>query len=192
MAEPAWEQGGQAFADEAAGSHIYDVAKFIKGVRKVLNSDAFAAVAADDEAARVSLLFDPFDDVLGFKPYTSALSRYCSLNLESLQKHGTLEFRRFHGSCDPRAISHWAAFCVAFVESARHTSSSSLFARVFLCGQQHDGAAAADADEDGDFDEGLEALRVAQETASVEELVERLGSALDRSTIDFLLQDALG
>ena len=36
------------------------------------------------------------------------LGRYCSLNLLSVVKHGTVEFRRLHGTLDGELIVQWA------------------------------------------------------------------------------------
>ena len=69
----------------------------------------------------------PQEHTGGWRQFRHVLTRYCSLNLESIAKHGTLEVRRFHGTCDPLAIAHWAAFSVAFVETFRSSEMVSRY-----------------------------------------------------------------
>ena len=170
--EPAWEQGGAAFEEEP--HHSYDVPSFVRGVHAALRSALWHEHGRKgDEAGRVAFLFS--SEYEGpFMPFKASLTRYCSLNLESIAKHGTLEMRRYNGTCDPLTIAHWAAFCVAFVETAKG-SPSGLLQAVF------DAPSASD---------GLEALRRAQETATPEELVTMMAGHLDPATIRYLLEDA--
>ena len=79
--------------------------------------------------------------------------------------------RRFHGTCDPLAMAHWAAFCVSFVEAFR---SSDLVARVF----------------DVPLAQGLATMRTAQEAATPAELIQRMAGHLDPASIAFLMEDA--
>lgn len=171
--EAAWEQGGRAFTDEAAnhGHHIYDVPKFLEGVHAAMRGPEWGAL---DEAGRVALLFHMEDEVSGFRPFKMALSRNCSLNLEAIQRHGTLEARRFGGSCDPRVISHYAGFVVSFVECFR---TSSLLASVV---------------DTPSFADGLTALQTAQEAATVDGLATEMASrGFDVGwSLEFLLEDA--
>jgi len=41
--------------------------------------------------------------------------RYFKLNLHSLEKHGTLEFRQMHGTLNPILVKNWVTICVSFV-----------------------------------------------------------------------------
>jgi hypothetical protein len=42
--------------------------------------------------------------------------RYKKLNLESLQKHGTLEFRHMNGTLNPVIVTNWIKICTSFVD----------------------------------------------------------------------------
>ena len=179
MGEAAWSQGGEEFREEPSAQRRYNVREFIAGAHAEMRS---AEWRLRDVAGQVALLFDPAeyadesDGGVGgaFKPFKAALTRYCSLNLESIAKHGTLEFRRFHGTCDAAVIAHWASFCVSFVEAFR---SSELVAHVF----------------DAPLEEGLALLEAAQEAATVGELERRMADSVrgwDASTIRFLIEDA--
>lgn len=44
--------------------------------------------------------------------------RYHKLNLESLGRHGTIEFRHHSGTVDAEKLANWAELCVRFVEIA--------------------------------------------------------------------------
>lgn len=103
--------------------------------------------------------------------FKSALTRYTSLNLDAISRHGTIEMRRFHGSPDPLTLAHYAAFCVGFVEASR---TSPWADRLFKS------APAV----------GLAALRDAQEAATPAELARHLARHVDASTIAYLLDDA--
>ena len=115
-------------------------------------------------------LFSSTSDQSAAKP----LGRYCSLNLMALLKYGTLEFRRFHGTLNPHTLCCWTAFCVGFVE----------------CFHSHE--AAASAVFDVPLDQGLSALRAAQEHASLEELVRLMAHHVDQSVIQHLIHDCHG
>lgn len=43
-------------------------------------------------------------------------SRYCKLNLTSVMRHGTVEFRQHSGTVDADKIENWIRFCIAAVE----------------------------------------------------------------------------
>jgi hypothetical protein len=45
-------------------------------------------------------------------------SRYVKLNLRSLTRHGTIEFRHSAGTIDPNKVDHWVRFLLAFSETA--------------------------------------------------------------------------
>lgn len=47
------------------------------------------------------------------------VDRYRKLNLNSVYKHGTIEFRQHGGSINPEKIKNWVRFCVSFVEESR-------------------------------------------------------------------------
>ena len=168
--EPAWEQGGGAFEEEP--HHSYDVPAFVRGVHAAMRTARWHEhESRNDEAGKVAMLFSAEYDG-PFMPFKSCLTRYCSLNLESIAKHGTLEMRRYNGTCDPLTIAHWATFCVAFVESFR---GSTLVSQVF------DPPSAAS---------GLATLQRLQEVATPEELIQAMAGHLDPATIRYLLEDA--
>ena len=47
--------------------------------------------------------------------------RYVKLNLHSLEKHGTLEFRQMHGTLNPTLVKNWVTVCVSFVNMVLST-----------------------------------------------------------------------
>ena len=47
--------------------------------------------------------------------------RYFKLNLHSLEKHGTLEFRQMHGTLNPILVKNWVTICVSFVNMVLST-----------------------------------------------------------------------
>ena len=44
--------------------------------------------------------------------------RYFKVNLQSLNRHGTIEFRQHSGTINADTIINWASFCVGFVEAS--------------------------------------------------------------------------
>lgn len=46
-------------------------------------------------------------------------SRYFKVNLRSLIRHGTIEFRQHSGTCNPTKIAMWVKFLLAFVEASK-------------------------------------------------------------------------
>lgn len=52
-------------------------------------------------------------------------TRFSKLNLSAIRKHGTVEFRQFHGSVNPDEIIPWIVFCLNFLEEFRHKSNAS-------------------------------------------------------------------
>jgi hypothetical protein len=45
-----------------------------------------------------------------------AFDRYRTVNLESINKYGTIEFRHHHGTVEANAATAWVKFCLNFVE----------------------------------------------------------------------------
>ena len=45
--------------------------------------------------------------------------RESTVNIQSYERHGTIEFRHHSGTMDPSKIEHWVRFCVGFVESSK-------------------------------------------------------------------------
>lgn len=45
------------------------------------------------------------------------LSPRAGMNFRSLRKHGTIEFRHFPGTADPKEIESATAWCLAFVDA---------------------------------------------------------------------------
>jgi hypothetical protein len=109
--------------------------------------------------------------VFGTDSPAAGLTRYTSLNLLSVTKHGTLEARRFHGCLDGDAITHWAHFVVAFVESFH--------------GQPAEAALLA-----MPLRQALKQLQQEQERATPVALMARMGRLLDPATAQVLMADA--
>lgn len=55
--------------------------------------------------------------------------RYYKLNLHSLEKHGTLEFRQMHGTLNPTLVKNWIMVCVNFVNMI--ISTEDMFLQMF-------------------------------------------------------------
>merc|ERR1719313_2815029 len=85
----------------------WDVPTFVARVHTMLASDAFNALPEEDQIR----------ELFGDGSPVASLGRYCSLNLKSVMKYGTLEVRRFHSTTDGDLIAHWAHLCVCFVEA---------------------------------------------------------------------------
>ena len=90
---------------------LYDVPRFVREAFAVVHSDDFQALP---EAEKVERLFG--DGMSGTSP-GDHLGHYCSLNVDAIAKHGTLEFRRFHSTLDAPLMVRWAHFCTCFVEA---------------------------------------------------------------------------
>lgn len=54
------------------------------------------------------------------------LNRYTATNLQSLERHGTIEFRYFNSSVNPVRIQTYIALCVAIMDDARNGFSRSV------------------------------------------------------------------
>ena len=164
----------RAHKAEKGGADLeWDVPAFYAALHAVLgggDDNATAAFDALDDAEQVARVFGP----KGKGSPVEGLGRYCSLNLQSVDKLGTLEFRRFHGTLDGDLMVHWAYFCVAFVEAHKD-------------GEQEANMLAAATSR-----AGLEALQVAQERATVGELMENMKGLLDPRTAAVLEADAMG
>lgn len=52
-------------------------------------------------------------------------SRYYKINLQSLLRHGTIEFRQHSGTTNGSKVTNWIKFCVGFVEASRVSSANS-------------------------------------------------------------------
>ena len=101
------------------------------------------------------------------------VGRYLSLNIYALRKHGTLEFRRFHGTLDARLLVRWAHFCVCFVE-------------VFSSAPWPAALEASSADA------VLAELRATQEMATADELMRAMRGYVQPGTAAYFVGDALG
>ena len=140
-----------------------DIPAWFASIHALLRSDRFAHLDGD---AQCDALFGPDSP-------TRDLSRYCSLNLLAVAKHGTLEVRRYHGSLDGELLVHWAHLVVAFVEAFRGRDAE---ARLLAM----------------PVEDALRELRVAQERATAGELIEGLAGLVDRRTAALFLADAVG
>ena len=125
----------------------------------------------------------------------SRLGRHGSLNLRRLTSYGTLEFRRCHGTLDEARIVRWPAFCTAFVEAFR-THSCAPIVGIAPRADEVEGEAPLHTPPFAPVsvpcdDPGLTHLQVAQERATVEELVQAMGDHIEPSCIQWLLDDAI-
>ena len=84
---------------------------YCKGIRnKFLTLDAaFEAIDSTNTAGGLTT-------VMNKSGYST--SRYHKLNLESLGRHGTIEFRQHSGTVDAEKINNWVMLVGGFVESA--------------------------------------------------------------------------
>ena len=55
--------------------------------------------------------------------------RYFKVNLQSLNRHGTIEFRQHSGTINADTIINWASFCVGFVEASLVNAGTSVASR---------------------------------------------------------------
>lgn len=173
-AEPAWDASPtvESLMADAARNGAGACARRLRGhvpalVRAIHAATRGAEWASLAEEARVERLLDAAGD------RGTGIGRYLSLNLYSLRAHGTLEFRRFHGTVDAALITRWAHFCVAFVEAFAAAPWPAL-----------EQAPTADA--------ALDELQRAQEVATTAELMERMGGHIDPTMADYFLRDSLG
>eukprot|EP00966_Prymnesium_polylepis_P073738 1711610-Prymnesium_polylepis.1 len=106
--ETAWDQGlgSSSFLIPPATDGCdrlrrlqYHVPTVVRAWHAAWNAPGFEAL---NEAEQVARLIDVFGTG------RANIGRYCSLNIYSLRRHGTLEFRRFHGTVDARLITRWA------------------------------------------------------------------------------------
>mmetsp|Transcript_43126 Transcript_43126/g.138682 ORF Transcript_43126/g.138682 Transcript_43126/m.138682 type:complete len:614 (+) Transcript_43126:98-1939(+) len=173
--------GESVLVDQAneGGAGQWQVPEFVASVHSMLRSEAF--IALDDE--------DQVRALFGEGSPAASLGRYCSLNLKSVMKYGTLEVRRFHTTLDGDVLAHWAHLLVCFVE-------------VFGTGGAGGVGAPTPTDGGGGYSEtgmlemplpeALAALRAAQESATPAMLMDALRSCVDPATAEALMADALG
>ena len=155
---------------EPPGAEEWDVPTFLVRVHALLHSAEFRALGDDEQVRRL----------FGEDSPGRGLGRYCSLNVQSLSKYGTLEMRRFHSTLDGDLIAHWAHFCVSFVEVFRHSRAED------GCYSEEAVLAMPLADE------ALAALQASQERATVSELMFLLRDYVDGATGEMLIADAAG
>ena len=77
---------------------------FVRAAYEAIHSPGFEALAEVEQIERL---------IAASGAGGASLSGYCSLNLYALSMHGTLEFRRFHGTVDAGLLTRWAHFCVS-------------------------------------------------------------------------------
>jgi hypothetical protein len=123
------------------------------------NMHAFFRQAAPDNSTFVDSVYGNEKD--SSCPYNGY--RYTQLNLEALNKYGTLEFRGFPSTYNAERYLAWINFLIHFVEHFKdsHASAKTSIPSDFL---------AVD-----DVHEGLDMLTRAQATATLEDLAEELG-----------------
>ena len=115
-----------------------------------------------------------FQSVFDLETTKNTISRWCALNLLPLHKYGTIEVRRCHATLDADWVCAWTWFCVGFVEKLISCPTMlDIFFRQFI-----------DADT---WPEMLSQLEVAQNQATLEDLVELLDGSLPKDTFATLL-----
>jgi hypothetical protein len=55
----------------------------------------------------------------------TSLDRYYKVNLQSLTRYGTIEFRQHNGTIDAEKILNWVSFCTQFVQASANGSAAS-------------------------------------------------------------------
>lgn len=130
-------------------------------------SDTDHSLTATDELQPL------FDQVFDPTVIQKTLYRRNSLNLCSLHKYGTVEFRRMHATLDARFVNAWTWFCVGFVEKF---SQPAEYEKVI---QRHFSFSSNNTmDQNGEdcWRKSLELLYQAQNEATLEDLMELLTS----------------
>jgi len=139
----------------------YDVPTFVRDVWTIVHTDGFEQLTEQHKVGRLFGLGSPAE----------ALTRECSINMLAIRKHGTLEFRRFHGSLDATLIVRWAHFCVAFVECFRTRPWRLLSDELSM-------------------ETALHTLQTAQEAATADELMACMDGYVDPTTAVHFARDA--
>ena len=153
-----------AMRDDEAGALLSDVPSFLAAVHALVQQEDYALL---DEAGRREAVFTAHSVCLG---------RTGSLNVQRVCSYGTLEFRRFQSTLDGGALAHWAAFCVAFVETFREPRAASVAVALLASPS---------------FADGLTGLQRAQERAMLGQLTALMAPRLSESSICYLLRDAI-
>lgn len=149
----------------------FDVVSFVAAVHSVLREPSFRAASRKVQLERLfGRRIGEYFDTSVFSPI-NLLGRFCSLNLHSVSRYGTVEVRRFHGSLDGPAIATWAHLCVSCVEAFRSTN---------FCEQVFD----------VELSDGLAMLSRSQESATVESLMEVLDGRVAREAVAWLINDS--
>lgn len=86
----------------------------IRNRREDYNDYALPAFDAHKIVAQLSL---------GNKGHNIQYERYSKLNLCSIDKYGTIEFRQMHGVLDPRVVTNWVKVCTSFVDMVKENYS---------------------------------------------------------------------
>ena len=79
---------------------------------------------------------------------------------------------RFHGTLDATSVTEWCRFCVSFVDVFRRVDSCATYLDVPLA-------------------DGMAALRSAQESANLEEMLDLMRGVVSREAVLALSADAL-
>jgi len=81
------------------------------------------------------------DDLIEYNCSMLSLARtdrYRKVNLQSLNSHGTVEFRQHQGSTNYQKVANWVRFLMAFVDQSReyqHSATTSFIPRHFVRGE---------------------------------------------------------
>lgn len=168
--EVAWTQGSTVLDNQNIQIERCNVPAFYKHVFEQYSS----YMKCQHDENTLSL----FDRVFDHNAIKTTLYRWCSLNLMSLKKYGTVEMRRMDASLDSKFVNAWTWFCVGFVEKFSRPEYFPSYGKLFLddvCG----------------WEAGLDKLINAQNTATIEELIEFMAIGEDpvvpRHTFDTLM-----
>ena len=161
--EKAWKQGTGEGLNIPSEIHKQDVPTFFTHAWSVVNDPEYSSLSDQDQMEHV---FSP--DAL------KAMSRHCTLNLRRVQYYsdvpdsfGTLEVRQMHSTLDENFSVHWALFCVNFVEAFKDSPEPYILAPTAA--------------------EGLKALQMAQEVATLRGLEESMGLYASPALFEILL-----
>jgi hypothetical protein len=78
------------------------------------------------------------------RAWANSLDRYYAVNYRSYWVHGTVEFRVFNGSVNPRRVQTYLALCMAIVDDARNGYSRSV-AKSYRLGSMEQGTVSENA-----------------------------------------------
>ena len=166
-AEFTWEEIPwlQGQVQNISQAQMYDVPTFFLQARERLSELVHVTDPDASDDAKLADVKHVFGNL--------TLGKYCSLNLDKLFHYGTLEFRRQHSSHSETFITHWAHFCVSFVECFSNTRHMEHFLHAPV-------------------EESLATLQKSQEQATLVQLQSLLTGHVASSTLQYFLHQSCG